>query len=458
MASKVEQQYKLLNAELMDQVQKQRIEIGLYKKELIALKHENMELREARILQIARQRQDHIGIVKSLMRRLEIDAKSLTDINQSPEKESISSEASYVVNRQSQKRRSSREICLEMRQSSALASSSRTISPARRRSTISEEPNEAPRLKHTPPSRRVVEIANDRSDLVSSPKTISPTRRRAIIPEERRNEAPKLTHTPPPRRVAEIAIDSSSEDEVDVDNTSTAQDEQKPIEELPPRKSDDDLGTIIEDTDEETTVSSSSYSSSPISCDSTIEEFTLPRQVLRSLDQNVANGGMLTRGKGKPTKPLALNKDNSTEEQRSIQLPRLLVTGPSATLVDSLMSIPSFASDASKLSPRRSMFEGNFRLSGTNTSTPIPNRSSPQGNMTAKKTSEVSAKASRWQPNVRVRKLRSEPKEAEQTTDLSTTSFSSNERRPSRKCRPTQLSEPNLRTKMRNSSVGKKIN
>ncbi|KAH8356288.1 hypothetical protein KR200_007516 [Drosophila serrata] len=432
MASKVEQQYKLLNAELMDQVQKQRIEIGLYKKELIALKHENMELREARILQIARQRQDHIGIVKSLMRRLEIDAKSLTDINQSPEKESISSEASYVVNRQSQKRRSSREICLEMRQSSALASSSRTISPARRRDTIPEVLNEAPRLK--------VKLYNQDNWIINPSLLLS------------------QQHTPPPRRVAEIAIDSSSEDEVDVDNTSTAQDEQKPIEELSPRKSDDDLGTIIEDTDEETTVSSSSYSSSPISCDSTIEEFTLPRQVLRSLDQNVANGGMLTRGKGKPTKPLALNKDNSTEEQRSIQLPRLLVTGPSATLVDSLMSIPSFASDASKLSPRRSMFEGNFRLSGTNTSTPIPNRSSPQGNMTAKKTSEVSAKTSRWQPNVRVRKLRSEPKEAEQTTDLSTTSFSSNERRPSRKCRPTQLSEPNLRTKMRNSSVGKKIN
>ncbi|KAH8238725.1 hypothetical protein KR038_008185 [Drosophila bunnanda] len=419
MASKVEQQYKLLNAELMDQVQKQRIEIGLYKKELIALKHENMELREARVLQIARQRQDHIGIIKSLMRRLEIDAKCLANITQTPEEESISSEASFVVNRQSQKRRSSRELCQEMRQSSALACSSRTISPARRRDTIPEERNEASKL--------TVEY--------------------------------RARHTPPPRRVAEIAIDSSSEEDEEQANTSVAQDEENPIKEQPPRKSGDDLCTIIEDSDEETTLSSSTYSSSPISCDSTIEEFTLPRQVLRSLDPNVvASGGMLTRGKSKPTKSLALDKDNSIEEQSSIQLPRLLVTEPSPTLVDSLISSPSYASNASKLSPRRSMFEGNFRLSGTNTSTPIPIRSSTQENMAAKKTSEVPARTSRCQPKVKVRNLKSEPKEAEQTTDLSTTCFSSSGRRPSRKCKPTQLSEPNLRVKMRNTSVGKKIN
>ncbi|KAH8290829.1 hypothetical protein KR054_006305 [Drosophila jambulina] len=409
MGSKVEQQYKLLNAELMDQVQKQRIEIGLYKKELIALKHENMDLREERALQIARQRQDHIDIVKGLMRRLDIDERCLADSSQTTELEPKSSEASFVLNRRSQQRRSSREICQEMRQSSALASSQATISPTKRRDTIVEHPK----------------------------------------------EAPGLTHTPPPLRVAEIALDSSSEEEEEQTNTSVAQEEQAPIEEQAQRDSGSDLCTIVEYTDEETS-QYSSYTASPISCDSTIEEF-VPRQVLRSLDPNVsvAGGGMQTRAKCKSAKSIVLDRDNSIEEQPSIQVPRLQVTQPSPTLVDSLMNCPSFALDASKLSPRRSIFEGNLRMGGSNTSTPIPKRSSTQQKTAVKETSKGCTRTSGNQPKVRLRKLIPEPREAEQTTDMSTSCLSSSGR-PSRRCRPTQLSEPNLKEKMRNSSVGKK--
>jgi len=47
MASKVEMQYKLLNSELMEQVQKQRLEIGEYRKRVITLERENMDLRRS---------------------------------------------------------------------------------------------------------------------------------------------------------------------------------------------------------------------------------------------------------------------------------------------------------------------------------------------------------------------------------------------------------------------------
>lgn len=141
MASKVEQQYKLLNAELMDQVQKQRMEIGAYRKQLIALNHEIMGLREAQVLQNARQRQDNISIIRGLMRSMDIDADCLADRTLTSEKEP---ETSFVVNRRSQPRRSSRDICQELRRSSVLANSRRTISPTRRRDTIVEVSNEAP--------------------------------------------------------------------------------------------------------------------------------------------------------------------------------------------------------------------------------------------------------------------------------------------------------------------------
>nr|XP_041633106.1 shugoshin isoform X4 [Drosophila kikkawai] len=541
MASKVEQQYKLLNAQLMDHVQKQRMELGLYKKEVTNLRRENMELRQARILENYRMRQDHICFLKCFMRRMDIDLASLAD-STPPESPA------------GQRRRSSKEMCQEMRQSSALACSTRTVSPSRHRDTMAKAPNMAPKITlttssqsgaeiendvssalaftviseesneessfmHTTPQRlvpiannsacartlavsprrsgkitekpteaprlaqpktpqRVVQKAEDSaSALAGSSKIFSPTRRRGkttekpkevpglaqpttpqrvvqkandgasasalagspktcpgIVPEEP-NKDPKLTNTPLPGREENVENDGSSDEEIIVDDSLA--------------------GTIMADYSLGLDLTQDETSSS----DSSFDNFSPPRRPLRLIDQNVkASGRMKTRSSARAKEPLLLDTDNATKEQPSIQVPRLVLTPASPKRDDSLMGSPSFRSQASQL--KRSLFERNFHMRASNTSTPIANRSSPEHTITtAKETSEILARSSIFQPTVRIRKLKSEPG-AEQTTDLSTTchSSSSSNQRPSRRCRPTKLSEPSLRDKLRNPSVGKKKN
>nr|XP_041633109.1 shugoshin isoform X7 [Drosophila kikkawai] len=539
MASKVEQQYKLLNAQLMDHVQKQRMELGLYKKEVTNLRRENMELRQARILENYRMRQDHICFLKCFMRRMDIDLASLAD-STPPESPA------------GQRRRSSKEMCQEMRQSSALACSTRTVSPSRHRDTmakapnmapkitlttssqsgaeiendvssalaftviseesneessfmhttpqrlvpiannsacartlavsprrsgkITEKPTEAPRLAPTTPQRVVQKAEDSASALAGKPKMFSPTRRRGkttekpteaprlapttpqrvvqkandgasasalagspktcpgIVPEEP-NKDPKLTNTPLPGREENVENDGSSDEEIIVDDSLA--------------------GTIMADYSLGLDLTQDETSSS----DSSFDNFSPPRRPLRLIDQNVkASGRMKTRSSARAKEPLLLDTDNATKEQPSIQVPRLVLTPASPKRDDSLMGSPSFRSQASQL--KRSLFERNFHMRASNTSTPIANRSSPEHTITtAKETSEILARSSIFQPTVRIRKLKSEPG-AEQTTDLSTTchSSSSSNQRPSRRCRPTKLSEPSLRDKLRNPSVGKKKN
>lgn len=129
MGSKVEQQYKLLNAELMDQVQKQRLEIGEYRKRVISLEREIMDIREEHVLQNHRQRMENISIVRSLMLSLNVDSDSLA-VRQEPA-------PAAQINRPSGPRRSSREICKDMRRTCALARTTRPISPRRSSSVTS---------------------------------------------------------------------------------------------------------------------------------------------------------------------------------------------------------------------------------------------------------------------------------------------------------------------------------
>lgn len=250
--------------------------------------------------------------------------------------------------------------------------------------------------------------------------------------------------------MAELADDGSSEEELE-STTATTEDPQL-TEEAEQKQSDGRLFSIIEDSDEETSAYSCS-SSSPICCDSTIEEYTPSRRALRSVDPNVVP--MSTRGTSKAAKSLAVDLENSTEEQLSIQVPRLCVTRPSQSPVQSLLRNVSLA-DGRQSSPRHSLFEGVFRMSGTNTSTPIRNRASQQQKKTTTETSEEEGRATTTRKGRgRPRKGVSEPRGSDQKTDLSTSCLSSSGR-PGRKCRPTQLSEPSLVTKMRNNSVDKK--
>nr|XP_017037034.2 shugoshin isoform X1 [Drosophila kikkawai] len=586
MASKVEQQYKLLNAQLMDHVQKQRMELGLYKKEVTNLRRENMELRQARILENYRMRQDHICFLKCFMRRMDIDLASLAD-STPPESPA------------GQRRRSSKEMCQEMRQSSALACSTRTVSPSRHRDTmakapnmapkitlttssqsgaeiendvssalaftviseesneessfmhttpqrlvpiannsacartlavsprrsgkITEKPTEAPRLAPTTPQRVVQKAEDSASALAGKPKMFSPTRRRGKT-TEKPTEAPRLAQPKTPQRVVQKAEDSASalagsskifsptrrrgkttEKPKEVPGLAQPTTPQRVVQKandgasasalagspktcpgivpeepnkdpkltntpLPGREEnvendgssdeeiivDDSLaGTIMADYSLGLDLTQDETSSS----DSSFDNFSPPRRPLRLIDQNVkASGRMKTRSSARAKEPLLLDTDNATKEQPSIQVPRLVLTPASPKRDDSLMGSPSFRSQASQL--KRSLFERNFHMRASNTSTPIANRSSPEHTITtAKETSEILARSSIFQPTVRIRKLKSEPG-AEQTTDLSTTchSSSSSNQRPSRRCRPTKLSEPSLRDKLRNPSVGKKKN
>ncbi|KAH8282063.1 hypothetical protein KR054_005219 [Drosophila jambulina] len=128
MAFNEEQEQKMLNAELVGVVQQARINRNLDMKELIVLQQQNLALRASLIRQDARQRQDHIDIIKLLMRRFKIDQQCLA-MDQEPK-----SEVSFVL-----PRRSSKEMCQEMRQFSAAISSPRTISPAKRGGKIAPE-------------------------------------------------------------------------------------------------------------------------------------------------------------------------------------------------------------------------------------------------------------------------------------------------------------------------------
>ncbi|XP_070140440.1 shugoshin isoform X2 [Drosophila kikkawai] len=315
---------------------------------------------------------------------------------------------------------------------SALAGSSKIFSPTRRRGKTTEKPKEVPGLAQPTTPQRVVQKANDgasASALAGSPKTCP-----GIVPEEP-NKDPKLTNTPLPGREENVENDGSSDEEIIVDDSLA--------------------GTIMADYSLGLDLTQDETSSS----DSSFDNFSPPRRPLRLIDQNVkASGRMKTRSSARAKEPLLLDTDNATKEQPSIQVPRLVLTPASPKRDDSLMGSPSFRSQASQL--KRSLFERNFHMRASNTSTPIANRSSPEHTITtAKETSEILARSSIFQPTVRIRKLKSEPG-AEQTTDLSTTchSSSSSNQRPSRRCRPTKLSEPSLRDKLRNPSVGKKKN
>ncbi|XP_016947505.1 shugoshin [Drosophila biarmipes] len=469
MATKVEQQYKLLNSELMEQVQKQRLEIGEYRKRVIALERENMDLREEHILEKDRQRLENIGIVRSLMQRLNVNSECLET--------GVAQEPAAVVSRPTGPRRSSREICQDIRVTCALARNTRTTSP--RRSTIRS-------------SRR-------------SSAEVTPEVEATKVAEKRR-----ALNTPPPRRPAELMFDEEESEEECEYGEGARTDENLGTDQNQENK----LFSIIEENDSETETTDSSSSCEAIYCDTTIEssptnaQTTAPPcgRALREVDANVPEVVSLRRGKEPVKSRLALEDSSRTVpdfeedspqepsvlrsrraaartkhssvpdvegesvhdpgkqrtrraaskpknssvpnvEVDSVHEPSMQRTRRSATRLkhssvqgaeeDSAMepsiqyarlavTRPSHCSgifpDVNGASPRRSMFNGIGQVAGS-TSTPIAQRH----RTTAQKKSEQ--------------------------MDTSSSCFSSISR-PSRSCRPTSLAEPSLRKKLRNESKG----
>ncbi|KAH8358118.1 hypothetical protein KR084_003884 [Drosophila pseudotakahashii] len=406
MATKVEMQYKLLNAELMEQVQKQRLEIGEYRKRVITLERENMDLREEHILEKNRQRLDNIGAVRSLMQRLNVNSDCLESGG--------SQEPTPVVCRPNAPRRSSREICRDIRRTCALARTTRTISPRRSTTSVASTTSST--------SRR------------SSAETIS-EEEATMVAEKRR----PMKHTPPPRRPGELLFDEDDSEEESItvaspvhrqeENNNEEEEQTDQNHEAQTNQENKLLFSIIEENDSETeTTADESSSCEAIYCDTTIDSSptngpataTPCGRALREVDTNVPEAVSLNRGKetGKPKNSSIRQAEENSLQEPSIQCARLAVTRPSHS--------SGIFPDINGSTPRRSLFNGIGQVAGS-TSTPITN-----GHKSA---------------------VEKERKKSEKT-EMSSSFFSSSGR-PSRSCRPTSLVERNLKDKMRNEAKGK---
>ncbi|XP_070069703.1 shugoshin [Drosophila takahashii] len=493
MATKVEMQYKLLNAELMEQVQKQRLEIGEYRKRVITLERENMDLREEHILDKDRQRLENIDILRSLMQRLNVNSDSLES--------SGSQEPTPVVSRPNPTRRSSREICRDIRRTCALARTTRTISPRRSTSTISTSST----------SRR------------SSAETISEVEA-TLVPEKR----VPLKHTPPPRRLGELLFDEDDSEEDSVASPVHRQGESNNNEEEKEQEAQTDqnqennhLFSIIEENDSETEATDvESSSCEAIYCDTTIDSSptnapateTLGGRALREVDINVPEAVSLSRGKdavksrqteedsvqepsiqlprrGKHSSFSIPGAQEDSVQEPSVQRPKRPVGRPKKTPVRSAeedssahhpshSSIPGAEEEPSSHRPRRavgrpknssirqpeedSLQESSIqcaRLAVTRPSHssgifPDVNGSTPRRSL-FNGIGQVAGSTSTPIPNGHKSSAAAEKKRKKSEQTEMSSSFFSSSGRPSRSCRPTSLVERNLRDKMRNESKGK---
>ncbi|XP_017123727.1 shugoshin [Drosophila elegans] len=422
MGTKIEQQYKLLNAELMEQVQKQRLEIGEYRKRMVALERENMDLREEHVLQNDRQRIRNISIVRDLMQRLNVENDCLAERQEPPD----------VPIRPSGQRRSSKEICRDMRQTISLARTTRTISPTRTNSMDSTI---------SPTSRR-------------SSATVHAEVEATKAPENCTNNKYKLE----PRKPTELMFDEdeSGEDSSYVESPVHKQCDKNQETETDGSQQNDRLFSIIEECASDDDTSEASSSSEAIYCDTTIEG-TPPKgntpatpcgRALREIDTNVLEA--VTLSKRKETVKFRLNipgnEEDSVQEQ-SLQLAKSRntvseneedsVQEPSIQLARLAVPRPSHSSGISPdfigSTPRQSRFNGICQVAGS-TSTPKSFR-----------IEELPSKKTRNRTTVHTKS---------EQTEMSSTFFSTSGR-PNRSCRPTSLVEPSLRNKLRNGNVKK---
>ncbi|XP_039481616.1 shugoshin [Drosophila santomea] len=400
MGSKVEQQYKLLNAELMDQVQKQRLEIGEYRKRVITLEREIMDIREEHILQNHRQQMENISIVRSLMLSLNVDSDSLAG----PQEPAQGAQ----INRPSGPPRSSSEICKDMRRTCVLARTTRTISPSRTSSVTSTASSTIRRSS-----------SEVQSEVEATRVTVN---RRASKP------------TPPPRRPAELVFDEDDSEDDFEEAVSPVHNNNEEVQ-SGQHEENNRLFSIIEENASEGETTDSSSSCEAIYCDTTVDSsppkgqatVTPSGRALREVDPNVPEAMSLSRGKesGKGSRLTISAAVDDSPQEPSIQCPRLAVTRPSQS--------SGIFPDVNGLTPRRSLFNGISQLAGC-TSTP---RSFLVEEM----------------PSIKTRSRTAANKKSE-NTDMSS-SFCNTSGRPSRRCRPTSLAEPNLKTKMRSGSKDK---
>ncbi|EDW33617.1 GL11778 [Drosophila persimilis] len=394
MGTNIEQQYKILNAELMDHVQKLRVELGEYKKLVVGLQTELLEVRESHVLEMDFKKKQLKYGISTLLKNLDLKEDFLTGVTHT----------TPSVHRRS----NIKEICYDMRRISSLTRSSVTCSPSRRRSSTV-------RAGSGSSSAIITEDATDVDTTTASEDTHRLNIDSAV--------------TPPPRRIAEMAwaLEDTDEDSPTIPVVESCEPDEI-LAALSPCDQADSLFSILEETDSEDAADTSSVevgdaAEAPISAASRRD------RVLRGLCENVPK----ETGKQEKTVLAIPCHDNDSSYDVSIQKPRQAHS-------------PSLSIET----PRQSQFNGIGSWSGS-TSTPLPSpvpdihqktvsvargRGRPRGRGSAKPTNNTLSP--------------SDPLSGD--ADMSSASCSTSGR-PSRKCRPTSYKEPKINAKMRNDSL-----
>lgn len=435
------EQYKLINAQLMDQVQSQRKMIGLMREEEVNLKRRWMEEREQRLAEAQYNENKLKCGIRTLLRSLDMNLNLDDSISSSIR----TSQASENARRSSGS--NCNRICSEFRRSSILLQSSVPTSPTNR--------------NHSQSSRKSlgIEQIESLSEATNNTSIEAPIK----TPEPRRlNELPEYSSSPEMEDIEEeqtvmspaqtndliysIIEESDSED---VSFTSTVEyvepqqervleDRKKPSP-LPLRDVTNKSSRLIS-SPKNTKLRSNSASITRSEATKDIQETTTghvrraPQQRSPGRQELLRTSPKKTTVRGKPV-IVSENETNYDNLEPSIEYIRH-ATRPSSPV---LLTIPGTSvNNTPNLTPRRSQLNfdrfNSIMYQTGNCSTPrLSSAQATVGKASLKSKKKIQKSTSN-----------STQEYSEQLSSESTLSG-----RPSRKCRPTSLKEATLNSKMR---------
>ncbi|XP_060659807.1 shugoshin [Drosophila nasuta] len=395
------EQYKLINAQLIHQVQTQRLLIHQLQEAEILLKRKLMEAHEERLAEAQYNENKLKMAIKNLYESLSLNAVDNIhfSINRSQKSQSQSQPQSPENGRSTKSSR----LCSEFRRSSILLERSAPKSPRRSR----------------PSSKTLIEA---KSPCVTSPVDVVRTK------------------TPEPRRVAEILSPITP-----IEDRPEVEEEEQP--DLAPPVIEAGLISIIEENEyEDTTLSSTSETdeSEHIVVNDTLEESSLP---LRDVTNTTAR---------KPLgSPSSSNQNVESTKHTSGAVPKnkLPICDNSETSID-LVRLEGYQSSPTHLTVRSVYIDSQTpRRSQLSFSTFKPNVSKNGGCSTPVLEQQKACGSVAPAPKSKPKKKPSEQNSGELQSSCELTVSG----RPSRSCRPKSLKEPNLMSKMRNEKASKKF-
>ncbi|XP_064542887.1 shugoshin [Drosophila montana] len=440
------EQYKLINAELMDQVQKQRIAIGEMRKAEILLKRQLLEEREMRLADAQLNENKLKCALRTLLHSLDVNLDGNSDYPTTR-----TSEASDNVRHSHY---SSSQACSVLRRSSALLQRSLAVSPTRRSRSRSLS------------SCSVISHNSSRDEEI---KESSPVKETLVI----------FRKTPEPRHLVELQANMDSPDFQEAVPTAAASPDQLLVSPTPVA----DMYSIIEESDSEDNTlssslklhetqklraSSSSMEMSPLplrdvtnkteglipnlkitkahciqsstqdETENTMKDLSIEHAKCDFQQSSLPASQKITKAHCRSSR-VHKNDTKSDSQEPSIEHVRLAAQTNSSMHVIIQCGSPN-AGPA--LTPRRSQL--NFSSFNGIADRPCDSSTPRRGQETL---------TTNWKPTsakAKVKRTKSANSRAEpSSTDGSMSS------RPSRSCRPKSLKEPNLNSKMRNESQSK---